>query len=127
MAAIDTNVLVRLCMSDDPEQCRRAQDFVQRNAPVFASQLSVLELAWVLGSVYERPKQTIIQALRALLDNQDLNPEVPTVIESALDRWEGSSADFADCFILESIQAQGQSPLATFDRKLGKLPGTVLI
>ena len=127
MAAIDTNVLVRLCMSDDREQCNRGQDFVQRNAPVFASQLSMLELAWVLGSVYQRPKPIIIQALRALLDNQDLNPEVPTVLESALDRWEESSADFADCFILESVQAQGQAPLATFDRKLGKLPGTVLI
>jgi predicted nucleic-acid-binding protein len=127
MAAIDTNVLVRLCMSDDPEQGKRANDFVQRNAPVFASQLSVLELAWVLGSIYEHPKQIIIQALRALLDNQELILEVPTVLESALDRWEGSSADFADCFILESIQAQGQAPLATFDRKLGKLPGTVLI
>jgi predicted nucleic-acid-binding protein len=127
MAALDTNVLVRLCMADDLEQCKRGQAFVQRNGPVFASQLSVLELAWVLGSVYQRPKQRIVQALRALLDNQDLVPEGPAVLESALNRWEASAADFADCFILESIKAQGQAPLATFDRKLGRLPGTVLI
>jgi predicted nucleic-acid-binding protein len=127
MAAIDTNVLVRLCMSDHPDQCRRAQDYVRNNAPVYASQLTLLELVWVLGSVYQRPKQVILQALRALLDNRELNPEAPAALESALDRWERSKADFADCYILSAVQAQGQAPLATFDRKLGKLAGAVLI
>lgn len=127
MAAIDTNILVRLCMLDDPKQCERAQNFVQQNAPVFVSQLSMLELAWVLGSVYQRPKKVILQAIRALLDNQEMNPEAPTILEAALNRWEASSADFADCLILGTVQSQGHAHLATFDRRLGKLPGAVLV
>ena len=127
MAAIDTNVLVRLCMADDPEQCRRAQAFVQAHAPVLVPQLCLLELAWVLGSLYRRPKPVVIQAIRAILDNLDLEVEGPRALEAALERWDGCTADFADCFILESIRAQGRVPLATFDRKLGKLPGALLI
>ena len=60
----------------------------------------------------------VIQAIRAILDNLDLEVEGPRALEAALERWEGCTADFADCFILESIRAQGRVPLATFDRKL---------
>jgi predicted nucleic-acid-binding protein len=127
MAAIDTNVLVRLCMGDDPDQCRRAGTFVRKHAPVFATQLSILELAWVLGSVYRRPKKVVLQALRALLDHADLEPEAPAILAAALDRWEGSRADFADCYVLEAVHARGQAPLATFDRRLGRLAGALLI
>lgn len=50
MAAIDTNVLVRLVTRDDPAQYEKAQAFVGKHQPVLVTQLSVLELVWVLMS-----------------------------------------------------------------------------
>jgi predicted nucleic-acid-binding protein len=37
--------------------------------------------------------------------------------------WQKSKADFADCFILASVSAVSENPLATFDTTLGKLEG----
>lgn len=127
MAAIDTNVLVRLVMEDDPDQAQRARSFLRRNAPVYVSQLCLMEFAWVLGSVYQRPKGAILQALRTFLENADLEPEAPAVLEAALIRWEASEADLPDCLLLEGTLAQGKAPLGTFDRKLSRLEGAVLL
>jgi len=127
MAAIDTNVLVRLCMADDPEQCRRAQAFVQAHAPVLVPQLCLLELAWVLGSLYRRPKPVVIQAIRAILDNLDLEVEGPRALEAALERWEGCTADFADCFIERLCALGGCTRTVTFDVGASKLAGMILL
>ncbi len=123
MAAIDTNVLVRLVTRDEPAQYRKALTFVEKHQPVLVTQLSVLELVWVLTSRYGFDKQRTCQVVEALLETAELNMQAPAILESALKTWRKSKADFADCFILETVMAASESPLGTFDTTLGRLGG----
>lgn len=123
MAAIDTNVLVRLVTKDDESQYAKAQAFVERNQPVLVTQLSVLELVWVLMSRYNLDKERTCQVVRVLLETRELNIQSPGILEAALETWKVSKADFADCFILETVLDASESPLATFDAALGRLKG----
>jgi predicted nucleic-acid-binding protein len=123
MAAIDTNVLVRLVTKDDPAQYQKAQTFVEKHRPVLVTQLSVLELVWVLMSRYRLDKERTCQVVQALLETAEFNIQAPSILEAALKTWKRSRADFADCFILETVNAAAESQLATFDTTLGKLEG----
>ena len=123
MAAIDTNVLVRLVTKDDESQYKKAQAFVERHEPVLVTQLSVLELVWVLMSRYGLDKERTCQVVQALLETRELNIQAPSVLEAALKTWKKSKADFADCFILETVTDASERPLGTFDTALGKLEG----
>jgi predicted nucleic-acid-binding protein len=123
MAAIDTNVLVRLVTRDDLAQYRKAQVFVEKHRPVLVTQLSILELVWVLMSRYGLDKERTCQVVHGLLGTVELDIQAPAIVEAALKTWRKSKADFADCFILETVNAAGESPLATFDATLGKLEG----
>jgi predicted nucleic-acid-binding protein len=123
MAAIDTNVLVRLVTKDDESQYRKAQAFIRMHQPVLVAQLSVLELVWVLMSRYGLDKERTCQVVHALLETRELNIQAPAILEAALKIWKKSKADFADCFILETVMDASESPLATFDTTLGKLEG----
>ena len=123
MAAIDTNVLVRLVTKDDESQYKKAQTFVERHQPVLVTQLSVLELVWVLMSRYRLSKERTCKVVQALLETRELNIQAPAILEAALKTWEKSKADFADCFILETVIDASESPLGTFDTTLGKLEG----
>lgn len=123
MAAIDTNVLVRLVTRDDESQYKKAQAFVEKHRPVLVTQLSVLELVWVLMSRYGLDKERTCQVVQALLEMGELNLQAPAVLEAALNTWKKSKADFADCFILETVVDASESPLGTFDTTLGKLEG----
>jgi predicted nucleic-acid-binding protein len=123
MAAIDTNVLVRLVTRDDPVQYAKALAFVNQHQPVRVTHLSMLELAWVLMSRYGLTKAKVIKVLDSLLEMAELDVEQPAILDAALATWEGSKADFADCFILETVKQAAETPLAAFDRALAKLDG----
>jgi len=123
MAALDTNVLVRLVTRDDPAQYAKAEAFVRQQQPVLVTPLSLLELVWVLMSGYRHPKAKVCQVARALLQMVELDIQQPAILEAALRTWEGSKADFAACYILETVKAAGGTPLATFDGTPGRLDG----
>lgn len=123
LAAIDTNVLVRLVTKDDESQYKKAQAFVEKYQPVLVTQLSVLELVWVLMSRYGLDKERTCRVVEALLETRELNIQAPAILEAALKTWKKSKADFADCFILETVIDASESPLGTFDITLGKLQG----
>jgi predicted nucleic-acid-binding protein len=56
MIGIDTNVLVRYIMQDDAKQSPKATKLMEAltvDAPGFVSQVSIIELVWVLGGSYE--------------------------------------------------------------------------
>jgi predicted nucleic-acid-binding protein len=123
MAAIDTNVLVRLVTRDDLSQYAKAKAFVQKHQPVLVTQLSVLELVWVLMSRYGLDKEKVGDVVQALLEMVELDVQEPAILEAALKIWRGAKADFSDCFIHETVKAVSGTPLGTFDAILGRLEG----
>jgi len=56
MIGLDTNVLVRYIMQDDPKQSRKATSLIESlddDHPGFITIVSILELYWVLTSCYD--------------------------------------------------------------------------
>ena len=56
MIGLDTNVLVRYFVQDDPEQSRKARDVIERRLteqnPGYVGVVVMAEISWVLKSVY---------------------------------------------------------------------------
>ena len=129
MLGIDTNVLVRLLVRDDPAQFERARRLLKREAgkgeTVLISMLVLLEAEWVLRSRYALAKPKIADALSSLLDSVELTFEDEPSVEQALFVWKDSAAEFADCLINARHRALGCRATATFDARAAKLPGFV--
>lgn len=122
MRAVDTNVLVRLILRDDPKQVAVAERFVA-NA-VWVSLLALAEMTWVLASVYDRPAADIVAAIEMLLKNQLVVMQDRDVVTAALETFRAKPAlGFTDCLLLEIARKAGHLPLGTFDRNLGKVDG----
>jgi predicted nucleic-acid-binding protein len=127
MIGIDTNVLVRYLVRDDPTQFERARRLihgeVERGEPVFVSLLVLLEMEWVLRSQYAIAKPDVVATLASLLDTAELAFEDEPSIEQAIYSWKDSSAEFADCLIDARNRRLGCRSTATFDRTALKLAG----
>lgn len=125
MIGIDTNVLLRFLVRDDPTQFERARRLIQREAaagePVMVSLPVLLEAEWVLRSRYDLPKAAIVGALSALLDTADVAFEDEPGVEMALYEWKDSTAEFADCLIGAHNRRLGCRTTATFDVKAARL------
>jgi predicted nucleic-acid-binding protein len=122
MIAVDTNVLVRLIVADDPKQAALARHVIEEaigeGTTCYVSTPVVCELEWVLVSRYRVPRTEIAAVLKRLLDNSVFAFEDRNVMLQALAAYQQSRAGFADHLIGAKAQAFGATTTWTFDRAL---------
>ena len=94
MRAIDTNVLVRYLVGDEPKEGARARTVVDAGE-VFVSTTVLLQSEWVLRSVYGFVTDKVAAALRAFSGLPGVSVENPAPLVEALDLTE-QGMDFAD-------------------------------
>ena len=122
MHAIDTNVLVRLLVRDDPRQLGAAESFIANGA--WVSHVVLVETLWVLDAVYERSAEQMATAVERLLAHAELTLQDADVVTAALGQFRAKpTLGFSDCLVLEVARKSGHLPLGTFDRQLGKVAG----
>ena len=123
MRAVDTNVLVRLIIRDNPRQVASAEDFIGTGA--WVSVLALAETTWVLSSVYELTAKQQATAIEMLLNHRHLVLQDPDMVAAALEIFRSRPAlGFSDCLMLQAARKAGHLPLGTFDRNLAKVGGT---
>ena len=116
MRAVDTNVLVRALVRDDPAQSARAEALLSRHE-IFIPVTVMLELEWVLRSRYAYAPKLVAQALEkiAALGNVVLGERVAVLAAAArvAEGW-----DFADA--LHHALSEGCDDFATLDADLAR-------
>ena len=131
MVALDTNVLVRFLMQDEPAQLRSAQRLIRNSLGagelLFVPVTVALELEWVLRSRFELGKPAVLQTFSQLLSTVELRFEAAACIEWALKQYKDATADFSDCLHAALAGQAGEQPLWTFDKAAAKLAGARLV
>ena len=130
MIGLDTNVLVRYIMQDDPKQSRKATALIESltdNHPGFITVVSVLELYWVLTTCYDLTDNQVKLALDVLLRTRQIIADRADQVLRALRAFETSKADFADCLIERTASSAGCEQTLTFDVNAAKYAGMTLI
>jgi predicted nucleic-acid-binding protein len=114
--AVDTNILVRALVEDDPAQAARAREFM-RGTSIYIPVTVILELEWVLRSRYGYPPKTVAETMEMLtaLENAIVG-EQAAVVSAARKMRQGW--DFADA--LHHALAAGCEEFGTFDVALAR-------
>lgn len=116
---VDTNVLVRAIMDDDPRQAAIAREELRQSDLVTLATSALCELVWVLASGYKVPPARIAEALRRLLESDNVVADRGAV-GAGLDVLE-SGGDFADGAIAHESRRLGATEFVSFDRKAVRL------
>ena len=131
MKGLDTNVLVRYLVQDDPKQATLATRYIERHctvdSPCFIGHIVLCELAWVLESNYQQSRTQIASIIEQLLQVGQLEVMDPDVTWRALSDYKNSNADFPDHLMARINEAQGCEKTLTFDKKASKQPGFQLL
>jgi len=131
MAAIDTNVLVRVLVLDDRVQHLAALRLIEAAAAagetVFVPVSVLLESEWVLRSRYRFTKPQVLDALSQLYSVAALSFDAEQAVGVALHLYGNGKADFADCLHVALACEAGRQPLWTFDKKAADMDGAALL
>ncbi len=129
MIALDTNVLVRFLVEDDPGENARARRLLEeglgKDPPFFVPDVVLCELVWVLRSNYRLPKAATLEILEKLIHARQLGFSSSDRISRAFRAYRSGRGDFADYLIREEARDFGFPTVATFDRDLLKEAGFV--
>jgi predicted nucleic-acid-binding protein len=112
---VDTNVLVRAVVQDDPAQARSAAKVLANAELIAVTLLCLCEFVWVLRKVYGSSVADVIAAIRALLATANVEANRPAV-EAGLSVLE-AGGDFADGVIAYEGNWLGGETFVSFDKK----------
>jgi predicted nucleic-acid-binding protein len=132
MIGLDTNVLLRYLVQDDPVQSPRATEIIERRLteqnPGFVSLVSILEIVWVLGGLYKRTHSEVAQHIEMILAADTLEVQNEQEIYQAVVALRNGAGTFEDALIGGIGVWRGCSATLTFDRNAAKrLDGFQLI
>ena len=124
MIGLDTNVLVRYIVQDDPGQAEAAARLIEGRCtaqlPGYVGVPVLVELVWVLAGAYRYDRPVVASVIRQLLRTVELTVEDHDTAWSALREFEAGGADFADCLIAHRNRARGCTQTYTFDRSAAR-------
>ena len=117
MIALDTNILARYLLDDEPAQARAARRLLaDAKAEYWIPVTVVLELAWVLRKG-DAPRSVVMERLRDLLSLRNVRVQNADPVFQAL-RWSAQGMDLADA--LHLVLSGKAERFATFDEALVK-------
>lgn len=124
MIALDTNVLLRYLAQDDRTQSAHATEVIERRLtvrnPGFVSLVCILEIVWVLGSLYKRTRGEIAQHIEMILAADSLEVQNEQEVYQAVVALRNGTGSFEDALIGSIGTWRGCSTTLTFDEAAAK-------
>lgn len=117
MIGIDTNVLVRFLVQDDPDQAARATAAfggLTAADPGYLTTVVLAETYWVLTRAYKLEAETVLSTIEDVMATEEIvvqdAGQATAVIAAAR-----AGADFADALIEAACTARGCRRVLSFD------------
>lgn len=127
MTGLDTNILVRFIVQDDPAQSAIANDVFERRLtveePGFVSVVAMVETAWVLERSYRLSGERVAAVIERVLQTENLIVENEQEVFTAMAALRDGQGAFADALIGALGARAGCVRTLSFDRNAQRLPG----
>jgi predicted nucleic-acid-binding protein len=114
MTSVDTNVLIRMLVDDDPVQVSAVRSLVDRG-PIWIAKTVLLETAWALRSIYGFEPSAIRETLEKLVGMENVQVENHASVMLSLALM-ADGIDIADAMHLASTPPDAS--FASFDQVL---------
>lgn len=120
-AVIDTNLLIRYLVNDDPRKAQFVDALLKKAAAgevnILIPSIVIAELVWVLESFYEMQAADISEYVDSILNTPGIFVSDEQVVRSAIRRYSAGRVDFIDAWIAHYAIIKRADEIITFDRK----------
>jgi predicted nucleic-acid-binding protein len=126
MTGIDTNILLRFLLDDEPAQSAAARQIINEHStadePASVNIVVLAEMMWFLRRRLKLSRALAADTLRELLMNAHLRFQKEEAVIAALDAFASGQAEFNDYLIGYLNADAGIARTLTFDTKAARDP-----
>ncbi len=118
---IDTNLIIRFLVNDNPQKVSRVEKLLKnkKNINILLDTI-VAEIIWVLSSYYSLNKTEVAEKIRALIHVDTIKCNA-FLINRAIALWEENNISYIDSYIA-AVSELGNITLYSYDQKLRTIP-----
>ena len=124
MIGVDTNILVRFVLYDDPVWSPAAARFINETLSSenvgFVNVVTLAEFAWTLKKETNFDRASLAHIIESFLQSDKIMIGNAEIVERALVRFRSGNAGFADYLIAELNIASGAEPTMTIDKRAAR-------
>jgi predicted nucleic-acid-binding protein len=128
---VDTNVLLRMFVNDDPAQANAARALIEseerQDDPILVTPVVLVEVEWSLRSNFGFEKPDIIAVFDDIMSDTGFQVDDRDSVDAALEAWRTGRADFADYLIGVLARERGARTTLTFDKSAAKGGGALTL
>ena len=125
MRFLDTNIFIRFLTDDVPEKADACEEIfkkaVEKQEPLFTTDLVIAEIVWVLESFYELPKNEVQDKVEKILNTPNLICPHKHLSLSALVLYSEKNNDYIDAYNALILKDNGIEELYSYDKHYDKI------
>ncbi|MDO5475090.1 MAG: PIN domain-containing protein, partial [Candidatus Saccharibacteria bacterium] len=116
---IDTNIVIRLIVGDDPKNYLKAKKLISKKHKVFVFEdVAMMEVVFVLSKIYQYSRQKVADGINFISSFENIYFN-KGLIEDALNLYvKHPKLSFVDCYLAAAAELSQEKPLWTLDKKL---------
>lgn len=124
MIFLDTNIILRFILNDDPKLSPKAKAIFQKiqdtQTNVYIGLLSFSEVVFTLERSYRFPKIEVVKNLLFIMRIPSIKMEKKQLIQTALKEYIDKNISFIDAYSAVLMKKQGIKQIYSFDRDFDK-------
>jgi uncharacterized protein len=128
---LDTNILLRHLLQDDPEQSPKASTSLKRieegSVKVRTADTVIFETVFTLQKAYRQPKHAIAASLLPLLDLPGIVLPSKSCFRKVFSLYVEQNLPFADAYHVVLMEQLHLTEIVTFDTDFDKIEGIIRV
>lgn len=113
---IDTNILLDWLLDRNTDRTKQVDQLIERSRELQVADVAIVEMVYVLESVYRLPRTAIVSNVRKVLNEPVFNCNRVMFGRAINTYGEYPAISFVDSCLLQYAELQNALPLWTFDK-----------
>jgi predicted nucleic-acid-binding protein len=131
MIGLDTNLLLRFTLKDDPAQfelsAKLFKSVLTAKNPGYVSIIVLVEFIWTLRKTFKLSRNNIFDVVAGLLASRNIVFERSSTVAAALELCGQENIEFPDALIAATHREDGCTHTVTFDKAFAASGQAVLL
>lgn len=124
MNLIDTNIILRFLIADDPEMFEKTKKFfadLEKGKLFVDLELTVIfEVIYVLKSYYRKEKEEICNAVQKIVDLKNVRIKRKEIVKKMLSIWKNNTVGLVDSQLIALCERGQAKCVYSFDKGMDK-------